>query len=144
VRVVVWCVVLVIVVGGAVWGGVALYRHKVYGAVFSDSQLSGAVAVGERFSLAVPDRGPSVGDSWSATAGAGELVTARGQRTLHKAPIDRVRAPLPGGGQGTTFFLYDAKAAGTATITLSNCFQGCDQPTPSSETRNVTWTITVR
>ncbi|GAA2635184.1 hypothetical protein Adu01nite_28660 [Paractinoplanes durhamensis] len=136
-------VVVVVVLGGLGWGGIALYRHQVYGAVFTESQLSVAVDRGDRFSLAVPDRGGSIGDSWTAQA-AGDQVTAQGKRTRAAALVDRVRDPLLGGGGGTTFFSYDAAAAGTTSITLSYCFQGCDNPATKGQARTVTWNVTVR
>ncbi|MFI5895706.1 hypothetical protein ACIA5D_36985 [Actinoplanes sp. NPDC051513] len=143
VRVAVWLVVVVVVVAGLVWGGAALYRHRVYGTVVTDSQQNVTVAVGDRFSLAVPDRGASVGDFWSAQPDTGNLLSPQGSRTRRSSLLDRVRAPLIGGGQGTTFFLYDATAAGTTKVTLSNCFQGCDNPATTAESRSITWTITV-
>lgn len=143
-RAALWTVVGVIVLAWLGWGGVAVYRHRVYGTVFTESSLSVTVEVGDRFSLAVPDRGGSVGDLWSAQPAAGEILDERGHRMRKSSLLDQIRGPAPGGGQGTSFFLYEARAAGTTEVTLSNCFQGCDQPTPSSESRDVTWTITVR
>jgi hypothetical protein len=134
----------VAVVAALWWGGVAVYRHHVYGTVLTESRLTATVGVGDRFSLAVPDRGASVGDAWSARAGAGTVVSAQGRRTRPKSPLDRFGAPRLGGGQGTTYFLYDATAAGSAQVTLTDCFQGCDHPVNQAQSRSVTWTITVR
>jgi len=142
--VVLWVLVGVIVVAGLGWAGVAVYRDRVYGTVFTESSLSVTVEEGERFSLAVPDRGASVGDSWSAQPDAGGILDARGHRMRSSSLLDQVREPSPGGGQGTSFFIYEARGAGATKVTVSNCFQGCDQPTPSGESRDVTWTVTVR
>jgi hypothetical protein len=140
----VWVVVVVVVLGGLTWGGVVFYRHRVYGTVYSESQTSVTVGKGDRFSLAVPDRGGSVGDYWTARVDPAGLLGDQGKRTRHRALLDRVRDPLLGGGQGTTFFTYDATATGTAKVTLSNCFQGCDSPESKAASRSVTWAITVR
>jgi hypothetical protein len=134
----------VVVVAGAGWGGLVLYSRHVYGTVFTDSQLTVTVDAGDRFSLAVPDRGASVGDAWSTEVISADVLIAQGRRTRSKSLLDRIGPPRLGGGQGTAYFLYDARAAGTATVTLSNCFQGCDHPTTKAESRDVTWTITVR
>ncbi|MCU7727731.1 hypothetical protein ODJ79_28775 [Actinoplanes sp. KI2] len=142
-KVAVWLVVIVVVLGALTWGGVVVYRHRVYGTVYSESQTSVTVGKGDRFSLAVPDRGASVGDFWTAQVAPDGLLGDQGKRTRHKALLDRVRDPLLGGGQGTTFFTYDATATGTAKVTLSNCFQGCSSPASQAASRSVTWTITV-
>ena len=139
-----WVVVVVVVLGALTWGGVVFYRHRVYGAVYSESQTSVMVGKGDRFSLAVPDRGASVGDYWTAQVDPAGLLSDQGKRTRHTALLDRVRDPLLGGGQGTTFFTYDATGTGTATVTLSNCFQGCTTPEAKAASRSVTWTITVK
>lgn len=138
-----WAVVVVVVLGALTWGGVVFYRHRVYGTVYSESQTSVTVGKGDRFSLAVPDRGASVGDYWTAHVTPDGLLSGQSKRTRHQALLDRVRDPLLGGGQGTTFFTYDATATGTAKVTLSNCFQGCAGPESKAASRNVTWTITV-
>jgi hypothetical protein len=134
----------VVVVAGAGWAGLTVYRQHVYGTVFTDSQLTVTVDAGDRFSLAVPDRGASVGDAWSTKVTAADVLIAQGRRKRAKSLLDRVGPPQIGGGQGTSYFLYDARAAGTTTVTLSNCFQGCDRADTRSESREVTWTITVR
>lgn len=134
----------VVFVAAAWWGGVGVYRHYVYGSVFTESRLTVTVDRGERFSLAVPDRGKSVGDAWSARADPGDVVSAEGRRTRPRSPLDRLGAPRLGGGRGTAYFLYDAKSSGTTKVTLTNCFQGCDHPSNQAESRTVTWTVTVR
>jgi hypothetical protein len=143
-RVVLWCVLAVVVVAGVWWAGVGVYRHYVYGSVFTESHLTVTVDRGERFSLRVPDRGASVGDAWSAHADPADVVSAKGKHIRPRSPLDRLGAPRLGGGQGTDYFLYDAKAKGTTKVTLTNCFQGCDHPSNQAESRTVTWTITVR
>jgi hypothetical protein len=140
----VWVVVVVVVLGLLTWGGVAIYRHQVYGTVYSESQTTVTVGKGDRFSLAVPDRGGSVGDAWNARADPADLVSFQGRRTRYNALIDRVRDPLLGGGDGTTFFTYDAAAAGTVKITLHNCFQGCNNARTIAASPTITWTITVK
>ncbi|MEU4241796.1 protease inhibitor I42 family protein [Actinoplanes sp. NPDC026619] len=143
-RIVLWVIVIVIVLAGAGWGGVSLYRHQVYGTVYSESELSVTVDKGGRFSLAVPDRGGSVGDAWTAQADAGGLLSAQGRRTRPDALVERVRDPLLGGGQGTTFFTYEAPKAGATSVALSYCFQSCDNPATQDQRRTVTWQVTVR
>jgi hypothetical protein len=73
------------------------------------------VEVGERFSLAVPDRGAASGDSWSAVVTG---LSTHGRRTE----------------PGRTYFTYTAERAGTTTVTLSN----------AGGTGELTWTVTAR
>ncbi|WP_203816858.1 hypothetical protein [Paractinoplanes ferrugineus] len=143
-RVIVRAVVAVVVLAGLAWAGVAVYRHQVYGAVFAESQLSVPVDAGDRFSLAVPTSGGSVGDSWTAAGDAAGLLGTPAERTRHDGLLDRVRDPLLGGGEGTKFFTYDASKAGSTSVTLSYCFQGCDNPATQARKRTVTWNVTVR
>lgn len=137
------CVFVIVVAGGAWWGGVTVYRHQVFGTVLTESQLNETVAVGDRFSLAVPDRGASAGDAWSAAAVPDNVLTGRGRRTWPHSLLDRFGSPGRGGGRGMSYFLYDAKSAGTVKVALTDCFQGCDHPTDQTQSRTVTWTITV-
>jgi len=136
-------VVLVLLVLGG-WGAAALHRHRTYGTVAGEDQPTLSVERGDRFSIGVRDLGASVGDHWTAqTTPAGALAGA-GERTVSDSWLDRVGlAPqTDGGGAGTTYFSYDARQTGTATVVLTNCFQGCHGPSPNS--RSVTWTITVK
>jgi hypothetical protein len=143
-RVAVGVLVAVVVLGGLAWGGVAVYRHQVFGTVYSESQLSVTLDKGERFSLAVPTSGGSVGDSWTASGDAAGLVGSPKERTRFGGLLDRVRDPLLGGGKGTKFFTYDASKAGTTSVALNYCFQGCDNPGTQDRKRTVTWNVTVR
>lgn len=59
---------------------------------------------------------------------------------------DRLFGPAPGsggGGGGQRLITFKAKSAGTTTITLSNCFQGCGNERTRALSRSVSWTVTV-
>jgi hypothetical protein len=142
--VLIWsAVVLVLLVLGA-WGAAALRHHLTYGTVVGEEQPTLSVERGDRFSIGVRDLGSSVGDHWSAQAAPAGALDAAGEHNVSGNWLDRVgiSAQSDGGGAGTTYFSYDARQAGTATVTLTNCFQGCRQP--SRYSRSVTWTITVK
>jgi hypothetical protein len=145
VRRVLWTVAAVVVLAaGATWGGLAWHQHATYGTVVREDQKTLTVDRGDRFSLAVPDRGASVGDSWSSSVGPGGVLTPVDNRMVMSNLADRVFGPLAGGGAGTRYFIYDGDRSGRATVTVANCFQGCDHPTKAAESRSITWTITVR
>jgi hypothetical protein len=102
------------------------------------------VHLGERFSLAVPDRGASVGDEWSATVAPAGLLSAGFSRQVPGNPMDRAFGSQLGGGAGTRYFPYTAKQRGTVTVQLANCFQGlCRIRQANPNDRQVSWRITV-
>ncbi|MEE6260912.1 protease inhibitor I42 family protein [Plantactinospora sonchi] len=144
VRRVVTIVVVVAVLGvAAVVGGLLIRRQVVYGTVLDRSSASSTVEVGDRFSLKVPDRGPSVGDSWSATVEPGDVVTLVGDELIPDSLGDRLFGSLNGGGAGQHYFRFDAERAGQVTITLANCFQGCWDADTRALSETLTWTVTV-
>jgi hypothetical protein len=134
-------VVLVGLVGVAVAQGV---RRARYGDVHAGAGAAFAVDRGHRFSVAVPDRGASVGDHWTAAvAPEGVVALVRNEQVAHNI-FDRLLGPAIGGGAGTRYFVFDARRADPVTITLHNCFQGCRDDSTRSESREVVWTVTVR
>jgi hypothetical protein len=145
VRRVLWTVAAVVVLAaGATWGGLAWHHHATYGTVVREDQKTLTVDRGDRFSIGVRDHGPSVGDHWTVETTAGDTLSAVGQRHVSFDLLERVGINIEtaGGGDGITYFRYDARRSGTAAVTLSNCFQGCHWPSPY--TRSVTWMITIR
>jgi inhibitor of cysteine peptidase len=126
---------------GAAAGVVALRHRAAYGTVLDEMALTATVGSGHRFSLAVADAGASVGDSWSAAVAPDAPLTAVDNRVVMRSLLDRTLGPAAGGGAGTRYFVFRADRAGTARVTLSNCFQGCHRPSPYS--RSLVWTITV-
>jgi hypothetical protein len=140
--IVLWSVAAVVLGAALNWGAVELRHHVVFGTVFDESDLSVTVRRGDRFSLVVPDMGGSVGDSWSATVIPAAVLTAVEDREVMSSPVDRIFGPAAGGGAGHRYFIHVASQQGMATVKLSNCFQGCHEPSPYS--RDVVWTVTVR
>ena len=139
-----WAIAAFVVLMAAVWGGVAWRRHATFGTIAGEDRTTLTVDRGDRFSLAVADRGASVGDSWSARVSPDGVLTSVDNRMVRGNIVDRIFGPQIGGGAGTRYFVYHADHAGTAAVTLSNCFQGCDHPTKAAESRSITWTVTVR
>jgi hypothetical protein len=142
-RVVSIVVVVAVLAVAAALGGALIRRHVVYGTVLDASSPSVTVKVGDRFSLKVPDRGPSVGDRWSATAEPDGVVTLVGDELISNSLSDRLFGPSIGGGGGKHYFRFDAERAGQVTVTLTNCFQGCWDERTRAESTTVTWTVTV-
>jgi len=147
-----WGLAAVLLVGGTAWAVAAIRHHLIYGTVFDEKALRPRIERGERFSLAVPDRGASVGDEWSATVSPDAVLRAHGDRQVMNDPIDRLFGshigglfgPHIGGGEGTRYFTYVAGRTGTVTVQLTNCFQGlCHSGRIDPWSRAVTWTITV-
>ena len=142
-RVLSWSLAVAILLAAAVWGGLALHERATLGTKITEDDLTVEVDEGDRFSLAVPDRGASVGDSWTATVTPAGVVAAVEDRKVMSSVWDRVFGPEAGGGAGTRYFIYTAEAPGTVRVTLANCFQGCREDDPQGLSREVTWTVTV-
>jgi hypothetical protein len=143
-HIVVWSLAALVLVGGTTWATLTIRHHLLYGTVFDEQSLRPTVEHGQRFSLAVPDRGASVGDEWSATVSPDGLLRAQGDRQVMSSLVDRIFGAEPGGGAGTRYFSYTASRPGTVTVQLSNCFQGlCHSGRTDPWSRGVTWTITV-
>jgi hypothetical protein len=136
-------VVLVLLALGG-WGAASLHHRLTYGTVAGEKQPTLSVDRGDRFSIGVRDLGSSVGDHWTAQAAPQGALDGAGEHHVSDSLLDRlgIGTQNDGGGAGTTYFSYDARQAGTATVTLTNCFQGCHRP--SRYSRSVTWTITVK
>ncbi len=118
-------------------------RRAHFGTVHGENDTVISAGRGDRFSLAVPDRGASVGDRWTADVEPGGVVALRTSEHISDSLLDRVFGPGLGGGAGTRYFVFEATNSGSATIRLRNCFQGCHPESPSPESRTVVWTVTV-
>jgi hypothetical protein len=140
--IVLWSLAAVVLGAALNWGAVEVRHHVVFGTVFDESDLTVTVQRGDRFSVVVPDLGASVGDSWSEAVVPAAVLRTVEDRQVMSNPMDRIFGPAAGGGAGHRYFIYVAGEQGTATVTLSNCFQGCHEPSPYS--RDVVWTVTVR
>ena len=142
-RIVLFGVVLVLLVAVGGVAGRAIRRNLHYGAIADEHNTTVRVDVGDRFSLKVPDRGASVGDSWTASTDPAGMVELVGTELVASKLMDRIFEPALGGGGGSRYFRYDAKRAGRVTITLSNCFQDCRNERTDAESRTVAWTVIV-
>ncbi|MEU8229344.1 hypothetical protein AB0C12_07035 [Actinoplanes sp. NPDC048967] len=142
-RVLSWSLAVAILLAAAVWGGLTLRERATFGTKINEEDLTVEVDEGDRFSLAVPDRGASVGDAWSAAATPDGIVAAVEDRKVMSNVWDRVFGPEAGGGAGTRYFIYTAETPGTVRVTLANCFQGCRDDDSRGLSREVTWTVTV-
>lgn len=137
-RIAIFITVGVLVVAGAVWGGLAVRSNLRYGYTADESQLSFTVDRGDRLTLVVYDRGGSVGDKWSYRidpATGASYVDDEGPRN---------RGGLIGCCSGDHRYIFRAAESGQVTITLVNCYRGCRTDADRAESREVTWTITVR
>jgi len=142
-RVLSWSLAVAILLAGGTWAAVTLQERATFGTKITEDDLTVEVNEGDRFSLAVPDRGASVGDAWSATVTPDGVVAAVEDRKVMSNVRDRVFGPEAGGGAGTRYFIYTAEAPGTVRVTLANCFQGCRDDYSRGLSREVTWTVTV-
>jgi inhibitor of cysteine peptidase len=136
-------VVAVLVVGLAGVVTVHVVRRARWGDVRDETRITVAIDRGGRFTLAVPDRGASVGDHWTASVRPeGAAVLVRSELVAGNV-FDRVLGPANGGGGGTRYFVFDARRAGSAAITLHNCFQACADDRTRAASRDLTWTVKV-
>jgi inhibitor of cysteine peptidase len=115
-----------------------------YGGVHAEGTETVVVDRDDRFSLAVPDRGASVGDHWTMSAEPDGTISLVRSQLIAGNIVDRVLGPAPGGGGGTRYFVFDAHRPGTVTVTLHNCFQGCHDERTREASRDATWTVRVR
>ncbi len=130
--------IVAVVATGLTWRG-----HARFGAIADEQTTTLTVNVGGRFSLAVPDRGASVGDHWTASADPAGLVELVEKERMAAGLWDQVFGPSLDGGAGSRYFRYDAKRPGQVTITLSNCFQGCRNDHTRAESKTLSWTVTI-
>jgi hypothetical protein len=142
-RVLLRSLAVVIILAATIWAIGALRVHLTFGTKIDESDLTVTVDEGDRFSLAVPDRGASVGDSWSAAATPDGVLQAVDNRKVMSNLADRLFGPEMGGGGGTRYFVFEARKQGTARVVVTNCFRGCDNENTRRFARSVTWTITV-
>lgn len=142
-RVLWWSLAVVVIVAAVGWATLALRERATFGTKISEEELTVTVGRGDRFSLAVPDRGASVGDSWSATIIPEGVLDPVDDRKVMSNVWDRLVGPDAGGGAGTRYFTYRAEGPGTARVTLTNCFRGCQDDYSLGVSRSVTWTVTV-
>ncbi len=142
IKIALWCVIAVVLWVGIGLGASTVRRQVVFGDVHTEAAKAVTVGRGDRFSLAVRDRGASVGDHWTQRTAAPDVVTVREER--HE-PAGGVLAKLggDGGGDGTRYFVFEARRPGTTTVVLSNCFQGCTPGWREAVSRSISWTITV-
>jgi inhibitor of cysteine peptidase len=136
--------VVLVLIGLAGLATAKVVQWTRYGDVHPEGGSAVVVDHGHRFSLAVPDRGPSVGDHWTAAATPDGVVTLVRNEQVDGNIAAWVLGPAIGGGAGTRYFVFDARRAGSVTITLHNCFQGCRTDRTTAESRDVVWTVTVR
>jgi hypothetical protein len=135
---------IVAVVGLVGFGVDQAVQRSRYGDVHTEGATGVAVDRGSRFSLAVPDRGASVGDHWTAAVEPAGIATLTRTDLVGGNLADRLLGPATGGGGGTRYFVFDARRPGSTMITLRNCFQGCDSDRTRGASRDAVWTVTVR
>jgi hypothetical protein len=124
-------------------GGTALYRRATYGTKYGEDQQSVAASEGRLFTVVIRDRGPSVGDNWTASVSDETTISQLRSTLIPSSFLDPWFGPKKGGGGGQRLFTFRAKASGTATVTLSNCFQGCWDDRTRTLSRSVSWTVSV-
>ncbi|MEV4755247.1 protease inhibitor I42 family protein [Micromonospora sp. NPDC049559] len=137
------CLAVAVLVGGTVAGALALRTKVRYGTVADRSRPALTVRAGDRFTLTVPDRGPSVGDSWRAAVEPAGAAEARGSELVLSHPVERILGPAVGGGAGTRHFIFVAVRPGRLTVTVTNCFQGCRDAETRAASTALLWTVTV-
>jgi hypothetical protein len=138
-----WSVIALVLWVGIVWAAIAVRREVIFGEIHLEADTTVTVDRGDRFSLAVRDRGPSVGDHWTLSVAGTDVLTRVEERHVSSALLPQFGEPLMGGGDGTLYVIFTGAKKGTTTVTLSNCFQGCRSDDSRGLSRSVTWTVTV-
>lgn len=143
-RIVAAAVFAAVLIVGAVWAA-GLYRnHTTYGTIVTEKNLSVTIDQGDRLTLSVPDRGPSVGDNWSHSAEPANGLKFIEKRHISDSLVERLFGSAPGGGAGDTYFIFEAEQSRRVSVTLTNCFQGCGSARTKEQSRSVSWQVTVR
>jgi Chagasin family peptidase inhibitor I42 len=142
-RWLIWLLVAVVLVAAGVWGGVTLYHQATYGSRYAEQQREAKASVGDLFTLVVPDRGPSIGDSWTASILDQSMVTQERSELVAENLRDRFFGAATGGGGGDRLITFRAEAPGTTQIVLTNCYRGCATAENQAESRSVSWNVTV-
>jgi hypothetical protein len=139
----IWSLVVIVLAVAGVWGGIALYRQATYGSRYAEQHSDVKASVGDVFTLVVPDRGPSIGDDWTASVADEAVVTQKNSELVPDSLKDRFFGAAPGGGGGQRMITFHAKAPGTTEITLTNCYRGCATAENKAQSRSVSWNVTV-
>lgn len=110
-----------------------------YGKVFEGAKgktVQVQVGTGQRFSLSVSDNA-SVGDSWELV----EVPDAKVASYISKEHESAGDAP---GSGGTSYFVFNAKQAGTTEVKLFDCYRCGSAKTPTPESGEAIFEITVK
>lgn len=109
--------------------------------VFKEDDTSIKVAVGEKFGIRV-DENASIGDAWKLVS-APDPSILKDEGNSYKAEPGE---PKPGSG-GQREFKFKARAPGSTTVTLFDCYRcstgGQVSPENSSFARRITFTVIV-
>jgi len=109
--------------------------------IFKEDDTTIKVAVGEKFGIRVKENA-SIGDAWKLVSQPDDRIL-EDEGNSYKA--DQAE-PMPGSG-GQREFKFKARAAGTTTVTLFDCYRcagnGQVSPENSAYAKRITFTITV-
>ena len=109
--------------------------------VFKEDDTTIKVAVGEKFGIRVKENA-SIGDAWRLVS-APDPSILKDEGNSYKADSAE---PMPGSG-GQREFKFKARATGTTTVTLFDCYRcsgaGEVSPENSAYAKRITFTVTV-
>ena len=138
-----WILVGAALAAAGVPGGLMLYRQASYGERYGGNEHDIRVTPDALFTVVVPDRGPSVGDMWTAFITDVAVVSQEYSTLVADDLFEGWLGLAPRGGGGHRLITFRARTPGKTTITVRNCYQGCDTKRTRAESRSVTWTVRV-
>jgi hypothetical protein len=138
-----WSLAAVVLIVAATAGSVVVYHKVTDGTLHGEPEQDIKTSAGSVFSLVVPDRGPSVGDGWSASASDAAVAEQVRSTVVADSLTGRWFGRPPRDELGQRRFTFRALAPGTTTITLTNCVRGCADERDRALSRTVSWNVTV-
>lgn len=120
-----------------------LYRQASYGDRYGENEHDITVTTDVLFTVVVPDRGLSAGYTWTAFITDTAVVSKEYSTLVANHLLGDWFSLAPGGHGGQRLITFRARTPGKTTITVRNCYQGCDAERTRAKSRSVSWTVHV-
>ena len=120
-----------------------LYRQASYGDRYGENERDIIVTPDALFTVVVPDRGSSAGDTWTASIIDAAVVSHEYSTLVANDLLGDWFSLAPAGHAGLRLITFRARTPGTTTIIVRNCYQGCDTWRTRAESRSVSWIVRV-
>lgn len=120
-----------------------LYRQASYGDQYGENEREITVTPDALFTVVVPDRGLSVGDTWTAFITDSAVVSKEYSTLVADDLFGSWFSLAPAGDGGQRLITFRARTPGKTLITVRTCSQGCDTGHSRAKSRSVSWIVRV-